>query len=110
MRQEDVVLVGIVDNGKGFDLRAVESNYDKRGSLGMVNLKERTELVGGTLRIESQIGKGTSITVLVPIKDELLRPSDRRSRRANATGSTSKLAAHAVERLRTAQQNTDIYQ
>lgn len=110
MRQEDVVLVGIVDNGKGFDLSAVESNYDKRGSLGMVNLKERTELLGGTLRIESQIGKGTSITVLVPIKDELLHPSDRRARRAAATGTTSKLAAHAMERLRAAQADTDIYQ
>lgn len=110
IKQEDVILVGIVDNGKGFDTSAVESNYDKRGSLGMVNLKERTELLGGTLRIESQIGKGTSITVLVPIKDTQMNPPDRRSRRAASTGSTSKLAAHAVDRIRAAQQDPNGHQ
>lgn len=104
MKQEDVVLVSISDNGKGFDTTAVETNYDKRGSLGMVNLKERTELLGGTLRIESQIGRGTSITVIVPIKDDQMNPPDRRSRKAAATGSTSKLAAHAVDKIRAAQQ------
>jgi signal transduction histidine kinase len=66
-RQEDVVVVQIADNGVGFDTKAVEANYDSRGSLGMVNLKERTELLVGSLRIESKLWRGTTITVLVPI-------------------------------------------
>ena len=33
--------------------------YDKRGSLGMINLRERTELVNGLLNVQSQPGKGT---------------------------------------------------
>lgn len=64
---EDMVMVEILDNGVGFDVDKVTTNYEGRGSLGMVNLQERTELIDGTLTIESKRGRGTSITVLVPI-------------------------------------------
>lgn len=66
--RRDVVVVEISDNGVGFDTGAVDANYDQRGSLGMVNMRERTELLEGTLRIESAEGRGTTITVLVPVK------------------------------------------
>jgi signal transduction histidine kinase len=107
-RQEDVVVVQIADNGVGFDTKAVEANYDSRGSLGMVNLKERTELLGGTLRIESKLGRGTTITVLVPIKDAPTQGArDRQMRNLASTGSTTKLAAAAVERIRAGQAHDD---
>jgi signal transduction histidine kinase len=64
---EDAVVVQIADNGVGFDTTAVDANYDKRGSLGMVNMRERTELLDGVLKIESAEGRGTTISVLVPI-------------------------------------------
>lgn len=64
---EDVVLVEIADNGVGFDLKAVQENYEGRTSLGMVNLKERSELIEGTLSIESAPGRGTTISVVVPV-------------------------------------------
>jgi len=100
-RQEDVVVVQIVDNGVGFDTSAVEANYDSRGSLGMVNLKERTELLGGSLRIESKLGRGTTVTVIVPAKESPTQGSrDRQMRNLASTGSTTKLAAAAVERIR----------
>jgi signal transduction histidine kinase len=67
-RQEDFVVVQIADNGVGFDTGAVDANYDQRGSLGMVNMRERAALLDASLRIESAEGKGTSITILVPIK------------------------------------------
>lgn len=68
-KQEDMVLVSIADNGVGFDTGAVDANYDQRGSLGMVNMRERTELINATLRINSAEGKGTTITVAVPLKE-----------------------------------------
>jgi signal transduction histidine kinase len=65
-RESDVV-VEVEDNGVGFDVSAVDSNYDQRGSLGMINMRERTELIEGTLRIQSAKGRGTKITILIPI-------------------------------------------
>lgn len=67
-RRGDVVVVEVSDNGVGFDTDAVNANYDQRGSLGMINMRERTALLDGTLRIDSQEGHGTTVTVVVPIK------------------------------------------
>jgi signal transduction histidine kinase len=64
----DVALIEVEDNGVGFDVEEELSNYEKRGSLGMVNLRERTHLIDGNLRIESEPGKGTKVTVVVPIQ------------------------------------------
>jgi signal transduction histidine kinase len=62
------VIARIRDNGKGFDVNAVGKDYEKRSSFGMVNMRERAELVGGTLDLQSAIGKGTTITVRVPVQ------------------------------------------
>lgn len=66
----------IKDDGAGFDVDQVMNNYEQRGSLGMVNLRERTELIGGELTIQSASGQGTRITIYVPKERE-----ERRKRR-----------------------------
>lgn len=60
----------IKDDGKGFDVDKVMSNYEERGSLGMVNLKERAELIGGELTIRSVPGQGTRVVIYVPTEEE----------------------------------------
>lgn len=64
------VVIKVGDNGQGFDTEAVGEGYEKRGSFGMVNMRERAELINGTFSLQSAVGKGTIITVRVPIKDE----------------------------------------
>lgn len=61
-------VVEIEDDGVGFDLAAVDASYDQRGSLGMVNMRERAELINAVLHIRSAPGAGTKITVLVPLE------------------------------------------
>ena len=68
--QQGLALLEIEDNGVGFDVEAVNKAYDKRSSLGMVNLRERTELVNGLLNIQSAIGKGTKVQVYIPLTEE----------------------------------------
>ncbi len=68
--EKEIALLEIEDDGAGFDVAAVHKSYDKRGSLGMVNLKERTELVNGLLNIDSAPGKGTRIQVYIPLSEE----------------------------------------
>jgi len=69
-KHQDVLALDIVDDGRGFDIQAVETNYEKRGSLGMVNLRERAELVNGILKLESVPGQGTRVRVIVPLTVE----------------------------------------
>lgn len=65
----DLAVLEIIDNGKGFDVAAVTSAYERRGSLGMVNLRERTDLVSGLLSIESVPGRGTCVSVTIPLSE-----------------------------------------
>jgi signal transduction histidine kinase len=65
-----LALLEVQDDGIGFDVNAMNKAYDKRGSLGMVNLRERTELVNGLLNVQSQPGKGTFVQVYIPLTEE----------------------------------------
>ncbi len=69
-RKKDLLFLEIEDNGKGFDVDRVQANYEPRGSLGMVNLHERTELVNGIIKIDSSPGRGTKIRVTIPVTME----------------------------------------
>ena len=62
--KDNLVEMEVVDNGIGFDLDAINS---ARG-LGLTSMRERAEQSGGSLRILSKPGEGT--TVKVEIKGE----------------------------------------
>ncbi len=68
-RADELFVLEIEDNGVGFNVGAVDANYEQRGSLGIVNMRERTELVNGALHIDSAEGRGTLIRVLVPMTE-----------------------------------------
>lgn len=51
----------IQDNGIGFDMRSREAS----GHFGLVGMRERAELAGGKLKIESEKGKGTKVVLTI---------------------------------------------
>jgi PAS domain S-box-containing protein len=61
--EDEFILLEIEDNGKGFDSNSIG---DKK-TLGLLGMKERTLMMGGEFRMESQPGKGTTLFVTVPI-------------------------------------------
>jgi signal transduction histidine kinase len=65
----------IRDDGVGFDAEAVQSTYESRTSLGMVNMRERAELVDGSLDIRSVDGQGTTVTLVVPLRERVESPA-----------------------------------
>lgn len=70
VQQQNGALVAVVsDEGGGFELSAVHSNYADRGSLGLVNMRERARLVDGQFTIESAPGRGTRVQLRVPLSD-----------------------------------------
>ena len=61
----DSVCMEIKDNGKGFEEgRVLRSKARKR--LGLLGMRERVEMVGGTFSIESSPGKGTTVRAKIP--------------------------------------------
>jgi signal transduction histidine kinase len=68
---EDNLCVAVRDDGLGFDVADVAKNYARRGSLGLLNMREWAEMVGGVFRISSRTeppNQGTMVRVDVPLK------------------------------------------
>ena len=63
-RDTDLVII-VEDDGHGFDTAAL-SRSQARG-LGLVSMRERAQIIGGTLDIESKPGGGTTIYLYLPI-------------------------------------------
>jgi signal transduction histidine kinase len=73
---KDGTTIQVKDDGKGFvigeDLRFVEA-----GKIGLAGMQERADLLGGNLSIQSNVGRGTLVTLLVPYdrwKKEVVAP------------------------------------
>jgi len=62
--------VEIEDNGKGFDTVILAPQLRKSGSFGLFSIKERIEYLGGVLEILSKTGRGTIVTLNVPVSLE----------------------------------------
>ncbi|MFQ5436770.1 MAG: histidine kinase [Anaerolineae bacterium] len=66
-QEEKLFVAQVRDDGVGFDTSEVNRDYSSRGSLGMVNMRERAERIDGSLRLESMPGRGTTVTLVVPL-------------------------------------------
>lgn len=66
-RQEYEVSLIVEDNGGGFDVAAIEK--PSSNSLGIVGMKERAILVGGSFVVESLPGQGTTVRVIIPVTE-----------------------------------------
>lgn len=65
--RDDTFVAEVQDDGVGFDVEAVQLRYDERGSLGMINMHERAELINGKLSVASAPDEGTRITLVAPL-------------------------------------------
>jgi PAS domain S-box-containing protein len=68
-RRKSEMLLIIEDDGRGFEPSDIRSGKESGSGLGLVGMRERAAIVGGTLEIESAPGKGTTIFAKVPIKE-----------------------------------------
>ena len=68
-KQDGNLVVTIRDDGQGFDVARVDRSYDRCGSLGLLNMRERAEMLNGKFSIEAAVGQGTLVKLIVPIQD-----------------------------------------
>ena len=55
----------VEDDGVGFDLDPNTIFTGEDRGMGLIGMKERAELLGGSFNIESSVGNGTSVFVRV---------------------------------------------
>ncbi|HTI08636.1 MAG TPA: PAS domain S-box protein [Puia sp.] len=63
-REDANILLKIEDDGKGFEVGKIGA----KKTLGLLGMKERTLMMGGQFRMDSHPGKGTTLSVTVPLK------------------------------------------
>jgi signal transduction histidine kinase len=68
----------VADDGKSFAMHRVMLARGRRG-LGLLGMRERVEMVGGKLEIQSRSGSGTTVSACIPM---LLKETNKKSARA----------------------------
>lgn len=59
--------ITVTDNGVGFQLSESVGDLTRAGKLGLAGMQERAKLLGGSLSVQSEPGKGTTIVVKAPV-------------------------------------------
>ncbi len=72
-RRDGSVVVVVEDDGRGFDVASVrraagEARAHGGSRLGLLGIRERATLLGGSVDVESTAGKGTSLFIRIPVK------------------------------------------
>jgi PAS domain S-box-containing protein len=66
-RIKNNILIEVKDDGVGFDISELDSYGEKDVGFGLLNIRSRIDVVGGSFEIESNKNKGTKITLKAPL-------------------------------------------
>jgi PAS domain S-box-containing protein len=69
--KKDSITVRIQDDGIGFGVQEAMGSKDKPCGLGLIGMRERIELVNGSLVVKSSPGHGTEVNIEVPLTGEV---------------------------------------
>jgi signal transduction histidine kinase len=58
------LIITITDNGKGFD----PQHLTHQDGLGLHNIQQRAALYGGQIEIDTQLNRGTRLTIRIPVQ------------------------------------------
>lgn len=65
--QDEHIRLVVQDNGIGFNIQKAGSSDDPMSGYGLQSMRERTEISGGIFEIDSQLGLGTRVKILLPL-------------------------------------------
>ena len=69
LERDDRVTIEIEDDGKGFSPASLPPPAARERGLGLMGMRERVELFGGTIELDSAPGQGTRVSVSVPVRE-----------------------------------------
>jgi PAS domain S-box-containing protein len=80
-RDSDALRIIIEDDGVGFDVSRISAKSEAVRSFGLFNIRERVEYLGGRVKIRSETGRGTRVTLIAPLKVE--KQNEEKNERSN---------------------------
>jgi signal transduction histidine kinase len=97
-RRETDLVLAVRDDGTGFDVTETEAGYDLSGRLGMLNMKERAEMLNAHYVVQSAPGRGTLIYLVVPLTETVARPQTEAARTSGLSPSRPSPRSYAGKR------------
>jgi len=85
-RDGETVLVEVQDDGVGFDAKKALSIHDAGMGFGLFDVRERLDYLGGSLTIQSEPGKGTTVVLRAPLVPEKACPGGMSHGDSSASG------------------------
>src|SRR6185437_9458077 len=67
--RNNIVSLSIRDNGRGFDMSRVSASEPNGLGYGLSGINERVRILGGTLTVDSRAGRGTNLTIEIPVPE-----------------------------------------
>jgi two-component system sensor histidine kinase DegS len=67
--RDAVVIAAVEDDGSGFDISELQARTSEHSGMGLATLTERAEMLGGDVRIESRLGRGTRVRIELPVSE-----------------------------------------
>lgn len=72
-RRDDILMVGVHDDGIGFD---VPGTHLQIGHYGLLGMRERAKLIGGSVEVKSEPGIGTTLLLQIPLHSDQQREGE----------------------------------
>ena len=72
LRRTGAIVLTVSDDGRGFDPQEVLASEEdvgvEGGHFGLRGIQDRVQMLGGTFAIDSAPGRGTSLTIALPVE------------------------------------------
>jgi len=79
--RNNIVSLSIRDNGRGFDMSRVSASEPNGLGYGLSGINERVRILGGTLTVDSRAGRGTNLTIEIPVPERKHATRDNHTHR-----------------------------
>jgi signal transduction histidine kinase len=70
LRIDSSVVLIVEDDGRGFNRERSTRSQPAAHGFGLISMRERSELLGGSFDVDSTVGKGTTIRVTIPVNED----------------------------------------
>jgi len=67
---EKEIKLEVSDNGVGFDMPKSPTDFAPNGHFGLLGMRERADLIGGRLEVQSEAGRGTRLSIRLPLSPD----------------------------------------
>jgi len=68
-KMDSSIKITVQDDGKGISGQKIKNAFSSSDGFGLRNMKERVRYMNGILSINSEVNKGTTITIIIPIQE-----------------------------------------